>query len=69
MTKSQAGRKEKQRGVGDTEKTSVKEASITEWAGMTDWGMAGRKWMRGSGEEEEKAGSSQEKSGILDKEV
>ena len=36
---------------------------------MTDWGMAGRKWMRGSGEEDKKVGSSQEKSGALDQEV
>ena len=28
----------------------MKRKPVTEWAGMTDWGMAGRKWKRGSGE-------------------
>ena len=36
----------------------MKRKPVTEWAGMTDWGMAGRKWKRGSGEEDKKAGSS-----------
>ena len=47
----------------------MKRKPVTEWAGMTDWGMAGRKWKRGSGEEDKKAGSSLKKSGILDQEV
>ena len=63
MTESLAGRKEKQRRVGDTEKEGRREARrkekgedegdgkskvkpVTEWAGMTDWVMARRKWMR-----------------------
>ena len=71
MTESLAGRKEKQRRVGDTEKEGRREARrkeegedegdgkskvklVTEWAGMTDWVMAGRKWMRGSGEEDKR---------------
>ena len=61
MTESLAGRKEKQRRVGDTEKEGRREARrkekgedegdgkskvkpVTEWAGMTDWVVAGRKW-------------------------
>ena len=60
VTESLAGRKEKQRRVGDTEKEGRREARrkeegedegdgkskvkpVTEWAGMTDWVMAGRK--------------------------
>ena len=33
-----------------TPRKQVKRKPVTEWAGMTDWGMAGRKWKRGSGE-------------------
>ena len=68
MTKSLAGRKEKQRRVGDTEKTRAKEAS----------NRVGRNDRLGYGREEvdarewgggQKVGSSQEKSGVLDQEV
>ena len=68
MTKSLAGRKEKKRRVGDTQKTSEKEAS----------NRVGRNDRLGYGWEEVEArewgggqlvGSSQEKSGILDQEV
>ena len=63
VTESLAGRKEKQRRVGETERKGRKakrreEKSedegdgkskvkpVTEWAGMTDWVVAGRKWMK-----------------------
>ena len=68
MTKSLAGRKEKQRRVGDTEKTSAKEASNR--VGRNDrlgygWEeVDAREWGGG-----QKVGSSQEKSGIWDQEV
>ena len=68
MTESLAGRKENQRRVGDTEKTSAKEASNR--VGQNDrlgYGreeVDAREWGGGH-----KVGSSQEKSGILDREV
>ena len=66
VTESLAGRKEQQRRVGETERKGREEKSenegdgkskvkpVTEWAGMTDWVVAGRKWMRGSGEEDKR---------------
>ena len=47
----EARRKEEGEDEGDG-KSKVKP--VTEWAGMTDWVMAGRKWMRGSGEEDKR---------------
>ena len=37
-----------------TPRKQVQRKPVTEWAGMTDWVMAGRKWMRGSGEEDKR---------------
>ena len=68
MTKSLAGRKEKQRRVGDTEKTRAKEASNrvgrNDRLGYGREGVDAQEWGGG-----QKVGSSQEKSGILDQEV
>ena len=49
--RKEARRKEKGEDEGDG-KSKVKP--VTEWAGMTDWVAAGRKWMRGSGEEDKR---------------
>ena len=68
MTKSLAGRKEKPCREGDTEKPRAKEASNR--VGQNDrlgYGreeVDAREWGGG-----QKVGSSQEKSGILDREV
>ena len=66
-------RKEKCEDEGDG-KSKVKP--VTECAGMTDWVVAVRRWMLGSGEEDkrwegQKVGGNQEPSGsrILDQEV
>ena len=45
------GRRAEKKGEGEG-KSKVKP--VTEWAGMTDWVVAVRKWMRGSGEEDKR---------------
>ena len=69
------GRKEKEKCEDEGDgKSKVKP--VTEWAGMTDWVVAVRRWMLGSGEEDkrwegQKVGGNQEPSGsrILDQEA